>query len=318
MIGCNEAFCDVVLLDRGIEERHAILSLDDSGGVRLTLLATHSDGEDAVNARAVAPLAMNVSFTLGLAELIVVAGAGGSTNAATGIKHPVAPAAAGSPSTAVYTEKNLGVQRGRRKWGGRIGRVATLAVTLVVIAVIGAASPLQPTSASPDYLVEAKQRLKVLGFANLDVVRRLPGDVVISGYVSNEADIQRLSAAFRLARKPIELEVQVKNAVQQFDSGLATSRYQLTAVRPGDVMLDGQQRTPSSTPAASGSSNRGKPDLRLRIRSVSMGENVYIETDSGQHFYRGSMLPGGYTLAGVTADGIVVTKGAKRFVLDIN
>lgn len=330
LIGSDEFSCDVVLLDKGVLPQHARLTVTGDGQVLLAQLGVAPAAPDPAAAGEGVPLSDDEPVAVGSAEIRVLGIVRAPVAAA-----KVADETADAPAAATEFEPALAVAdtgedtqaskaddahvsaprslvtpaqtTSTRRRGSFFGGVAISAALL--FAAGGAIAVANTLGADDREERQIAAMVQTLGYLNLDVEKGERGEPVVSGYLPSQTDVDRLKSALQRHRYDATLRISVRATVQQFDTGLSQSRYRVVASGDDVTMLE-----PKPAPAGP----RPAPAVDLRIRSASAGDDAYIETEAGQRFYVGSTLPGGFQLAAVTSDGVVVTKGDRRTVVPIN
>jgi type III secretion system YscD/HrpQ family protein len=330
LIGSDEFSCDVVLLDKGVLPQHARLTVTEDGQVLLAHLDAAPASSDPAAGHGGVPLSDDEALALGAAEIRVlgiVRAPAAATQAAAeatqapavdAVKEPALAAADTSEDTQASAADHAhplaprslvtpARERSTRRRGSFFGGVAVSAALL--FAAGGAIAVANTLGADDREERQIAAMVQTLGYLNLEVEKGERGEPVVSGYLPSQTDVDRLKSALQRHRYNATLRISVRATVQQFDTGLSQSHYRVVASGDDVTMLEPKPAPTGPRPA---------PAVDLRIRSASAGDDAYIETEAGQRFYVGSTLPGGFQLAAVTSDGVVVTKGDRRTVVPIN
>lgn len=328
LIGSDESSCDVVLLDDGVRPQHARLTVTADGDVFIEWLdgtprASGDESGDESRPSARTSLDDNVAVTIGAAHVVVL----GMVRKPSAQRDPTATspqadaaaaspqadadadasAAHASPQQETAASTALLAASAPSRWRGNLfGGLAT--VFVVLFAVGGALAVAQTLGPDDRQTQQLEAVLQLLGYTNLEVETSERGEPVVSGYLPSQSDLDRLRSALATRRCDAVLRVAVRATVQQFDSGLAKTRYRVVSSGEDVTMLEPKPAEVLRRP----------PAVDLRIRSASAGDDAYIETETGQRFYVGSILPGGFELADVTPQGVIVTKGDRRIVVPIH
>ncbi|KAE8754880.1 hypothetical protein FSO04_37275 [Paraburkholderia madseniana] len=322
LIGSDESSCDVVLLDDGVRPQHGRLTVTADGDVFIEWLdGTPCESGDESSPSARTSLDDNVAVTIGAAHVVVL----GMVRKPSAQRDPTAAfpqadAAAASPQTdadaraahadpqqETATSTALLVASAPSRWRGNLfGGLAT--VFVVLFAVGGALAVAQTLGPDDRQTQQLEAVLQLLGYTNLEVETSERGEPAVSGYLPSQSDLDRLRSALAARRCDAVLHVAVRATVQQFDTGLAKTGYRVVSSGEDVTMLEPKPAEVLRRP----------PAVDLRIRSASAGDDAYIETETGQRFYVGSILPGGFELADVTPQGVIVTKEDRRIVVPIH